>query len=724
MKSIRTRLIVYIGTAILVVFSASFFLTISSAYRLLRNSIYENASHIAAENANRVSGDFSSAVRVGLVLGNITAGLGENGLTDEDVFGRILKDQLKVNPGLRAIWFCFAGEGDSREFGLIAEREPRNATGEGGAAGSGVRGIGTEELGDFYERTRSIGMLTIFENSLTAARGDGGAATVAVPMRNSQGMYMGVAGVEVGLEGFADILDSFTFYRNSQGALITADNMILSHSSPSCIGRTIGEVAGAETEELVQSVSSFGKPETAVLNSAETGTPNFTVCAPVPIRDAGMNWVFMVTVPNREVTAVPGRMAVTASVSGGIGLLLILVVVIFLSAGFTRPVKLLESGFGKIASGDLTCRVSIKRRDEMGRLASGFNDLNHRLSGLIQDVKEASGNLYAIGEELSNSMESATRSVKSINGQIESFNSRIMSQAESVSKTAITMEEVNGNIASLGSMIDSQAAAVTQSSSSIEEMIANIGTIDRSMMMIGEETARLVKSAELGHEKLTASGETAAGVSDQSMKLMEFTQVISAIASQTNILSMNAAIEAAHAGEAGKGFSVVADEIRKLAEDAASKSQESERALTDMVSAIGTIVNSTESTQEAFSEIMEVIDRLTGLVGETRNAMTEQSAGGKQVLDALASINEITSQVRNGSVEMREGSGLILRETQAVREGTEELERTIAEIARQTEEINETIASISGMSERNREHIGILVSGIRKFRTDPGEEGE
>ncbi len=718
MKSIRTRLIVWIGTAILLVFTASFFLTISLAYRLLRDSIYESASHLAAENAYRISGTISSAVRVCLVLGNVYAQLGENGLPDSEEMERILLDQLELNKDMRSLWVYYDETIGSREYGMIATADTASAT----SSPAVVKRIGINELGGFYEKTRELGMLTIFETSMDSeGKNSMKGATIAIPMKDSQGLYLGVAGVEIRLESFTDILGSFTFYKDSQGALITANDRILAHSSPQYIGADIGEAAGGETAALVQMVSSFGEPETAVLRPKDGTTPRFTVCAPVPIKDAGMNWVFMVTVPDKEVMAVPGRMVVTASLSGGIGLLLILFILVFISTKFTRPVTLLESGFKKIASGDLTTRVSIKQRDEMGRLSRGFNDLNIRLSELILGVQKSAENLLSIGKGLSSSMDEASHSVRSINGEIESINTQIKAQGSSVSKTAASVEEVNGNISSLGSLIESQSAAVTESSASIEQMIASIGNIDKATVMIGDETQRLVKSAERGQEKISISGEIARKVSEQSKRLMEFTQIISDIASQTGMLSMNAAIEAAHAGDAGRGFSVVADEIKKLAEGTSTQAQESERALSEILSSITTIVDSTETTQAAFTEITTVIKSLQKLVDETRHAMTEQSAGGRQVLEALAAINEITTQVRNGSVEMREGSRMILQETQAVREGTEELERNISEISRRTEEITKTINRINQMSESNKSYIEILTSETRRFKIEDGE---
>jgi methyl-accepting chemotaxis protein len=190
------------------------------------------------------------------------------------------------------------------------------------------------------------------------------------------------------------------------------------------------------------------------------------------------------------------------------------------------------------------------------------------------------------------------------------------------------------------------------------------------------------------------------------------------IASQTNLLSMNAAIEAAHAGEAGKGFAVVADEIRKLAENSGAQSKTISTVLKKIKDSIDKIIKSTNSVLNKF----EAIDGGVRIVSEQeeniRNAMEEQSVGSKQILEAIGQLNEVTQMVKGSSTEMLEGSQQIIREGKNLEMVTQEITNGMNEMVTGADQINVAIDRVNGISGANKESIDVLVQEVSKFTVE------
>jgi len=208
----------------------------------------------------------------------------------------------------------------------------------------------------------------------------------------------------------------------------------------------------------------------------------------------------------------------------------------------------------------------------------------------------------------------------------------------------------------LNGCVERQGSAVAQSSAATEEMIANIQAVASTLTRNMENVKGLEEASEVGRAGL---GEVAADISEiarESESLLEINSVMQNIASQTNLLSMNAAIEAAHAGESGKGFAVVADEIRKLAESSSSQSKTISAALKKIKGSIDKITRSTDNVLNKFEVIDADIKTVTEQERGILSAMEEQGRGGKQVLEAIGRVNDITHQVRDSSRQMLEDS--------------------------------------------------------------------
>ncbi len=408
------------------------------------------------------------------------------------------------------------------------------------------------------------------------------------------------------------------------------------------------------------------------------------------------------------------QVVVVALVTGGLALLSLVAGLLF-ARSIAGPIGLAASGFRNLAAGeaDLRSGIDLKRNDELGDLVRDFNVFLAGLREIVLGLKGVQGDLGGIGEELESNALSTTAAATAISGNVGQLRTKIDAQASGVQEASSAVAEVARNIESLERVIQEQAASVTQASASIEEMVGNIGAMGASIDKMAERFSLLSRSSEEGKATQSAAAARIAQIVERSQTLRDANGVIANIASKTNLLAMNAAIEAAHAGEAGRGFSVVADEIRSLAETAAAQSKVIGGQLRFVQEAIGHIHESSLASGTSFDAVALRISETESLVKELRQAMLEQREGSSQVLEALKSMNDITTEVRSGSAEMGTGNRLILEEMEHLRATTTEIGRGIGEAA-------EGSRGIEANAKRGRELADGLNSAIDRLEKATG----
>lgn len=400
----------------------------------------------------------------------------------------------------------------------------------------------------------------------------------------------------------------------------------------------------------------------------------------------------------------------------GIGL----IIAFLFSTAMVKSIKNTAAAFRDIGEGegDLTRRIFVRNRDEIGELTHYFNSFIDKLNGMMRNIKETTERTTEEGKSLMNMMSRTEESSGEIAVITETVREAVESQASTVEEVSATVEEIVRIIEQQDSKIIAQSSNITESSSAIEEMIANVKSITNNLNSNNAEFSSLKESVTRGGENVQQLAELAAELSDKSDLVIEANGVISHIAAQTNLLAMNAAIEAAHAGESGKGFAVVADEIRKLAETANLQS----RSITDNIKvlseSIGSLSGFTGDMGESFQKIESSMRNVIGIEQEIMNALEEQSSGGSQILEALGNISNITSDVHNGSNEMLTGGKDILNEIARLVDATEEMKNKTVNIIEKIEAITETITLSNTAVEKTVEGIGSIDTMVSVFKTE------
>jgi methyl-accepting chemotaxis protein len=227
-----------------------------------------------------------------------------------------------------------------------------------------------------------------------------------------------------------------------------------------------------------------------------------------------------------------------------------------------------------------------------------------------------------------------------------------------------------------------------------------------------------MESSDVGRTGLSGVSTDIQEIARESEGLLEINAVMENIASQTNLLSMNAAIEAAHAGEAGKGFAVVADEIRKLAESSGEQSKTISTVLKKIKESIDKITKSTDSVLSKFGAIDLGVKTVSQQSENIQRAMEEQNAGSQQILEVIGQLNDITQEVKNGSSEMLEGSKEIITEGKNLELATQEITNGMTEMAIGADEINVAVNRVNTISVENKDSIDILVREVSRFKVE------
>ncbi len=409
---------------------------------------------------------------------------------------------------------------------------------------------------------------------------------------------------------------------------------------------------------------------------------------------------------------------ITAVIPVFIGLIIVLLVLVGLFVSWLMwRINNVTKSLAEMATGeaDLTKRVKLLYRDEIGMLVIQFNAFCDKLQEIVGSIKVSKSDLADTGKSLTSSIMDTSTCIEEISSNIQSVHKQIKNSAGSVTQTASAVEEISGTIVNLDNMIDAQTREVSGAATAIEQMVGNITSINVSVEKMAESFSLLSKDANTGFALQQDVNDKIHQIETQSDMLLEANLAISSIAEQTNLLAMNAAIEAAHAGEAGKGFSVVADEIRKLSETSSQQSKTIGEQLNNIKDSISEVVSASVASRDSFSSVSAKIAETDQLVILIKSALEEQTAGSRQINESLKSMSESTGEVNKASKNMSQKNHLIQDEMHRLQNITNEMEGSMDEMEIASERAINTGSSLSQMSDRVKDSIDTIGNRIDLF---------
>jgi methyl-accepting chemotaxis protein len=545
-----------------------------------------------------------------------------------------------------------------------------------------------------------------------------------VPIKNRRHELVGVVGIGVNLSYLQPVIEQMIKNNSdiSAASVYTTNGTILASTVADRVGKN-----------LVEGDRELYKDPAQVVNAVKVGSSltlkeyspvlksNLQITVlPFTIGESKAPWSFMLGAEEDVVLAGVHEMTSFTIILAVIFVIVTAVIIFFVAGTVTKPIVNVALTLKDISEGegDLTKTIVQKGNDEVADLAKYFNHTLEKIKLLVLTIKKQAVALFDIGNELASNMTETAAAINEITANIQSIKGRVINQSASVTETNATMEQITVNIDKLNSNVEKQNSSVSKSSSAIEEMIANIQSVTSTLGKNAESVQNLAEASDVGRTGLQEVSTDIQEIARESEGLLEINAVMENIASQTNLLSMNAAIEAAHAGEAGKGFAVVADEIRKLAESSGEQSKTISTVLKKIKDSIDKITKSTDAVLNKFEAIDNGVKTVSQQSENIRNAMEEQSVGSQQILEVIGQLNEITQMVKGGSEEMLEGSKEVIAEGKNLEMATQEITNGMNEMATGADQINVAVSRVNTISGDNKENIDILVKEVSKFKVD------
>ncbi|MBO7583975.1 MAG: hypothetical protein J6T20_09310 [Treponema sp.] len=522
--------------------------------------------------------------------------------------------------------------------------------------------------------------------------------TLSYRVLDKNGKLIGIAAADIVLDALSEAVKNIKLSTNSQIHIITKDGLYLTNDNFDKI------MTDNYFDEIRLTKYSQADYLDGTAKAFTEGKSFYGVC---PIENT--QWFIVVEGPNEDFSGEYTKLLVYTIMGLLVIAVIMIIIFLILSARVSRSFKIIASGCELMAMGDYSERYPDYFTKEASLLANGFNLVTERLEGNINSMKQSKVALDEAGGKLSGTIEDLMSSIVQIGASISNTGMNLRNQTNSVSQSAQSISKILDMIHQMEELVQTQAKAVQGASTAVEEMVGNINEVDKSVDKMAHSFGVLDETAQNGVQTQNELQQQIIEIENQSKLLSEANKVIANIAGQTNLLAMNAAIEAAHAGDAGQGFAVVADEIRKLSETSSAQSKTIGAQLKSIQNAINLVVQATQHGVQDYANLSKEIRETDTLVQQIKAAMTEQQQGSTQILDALGEMNESTQQVQNASEEITTASQAIIGDVEILQNETKVMGQSMDEMGLSADKMQEaglTLAGVSKTVEASIEEMG------------------
>ena len=728
--SLKIRLTAIIFAMLAVIVLTLSIITINRSTNLQTETVYLYADSLAGESSKEISRRIEVFTAFASVLSQVYSSFEttpEN--MRRETYDDFLESIIVTNPRITGVWTAWLPntiDSYDAQRGQFQLYYTRRFTGNPDFYPGGYEGW----QGHLANMTNKP---TISSPSWTEIYGMGVVPIVSIiyPIRNRAGRQVGVVGVNyvTAMQGIVDNIVKEVYDGNGIAGVYANDGTIIAHYDNDRVGDNINTnltertLLGDQHANVVQSIRNGGdngEPVTLERYSNMLGTDVHLIYYPIAISDMDTPWSLVLGIPNNVMLKPIRDMTTFIIILAAIIIIVSAIITFLIASGIVKPIVNVTHTLKDIAEGegDLTKRINTSSKDEIGMLSLYFNQTLEKIRQLVISIRNEANVLTDIGTDLASNMNETAAAINEITSNVQSIKGRVINQSASVTETNATMEQVTTNINKLNHHVEDQNTHISTATAAIEEMVANISSVNDTLSKNIANVRNLKESSEVGRTGLQEVSSDIQEIARESEGLLEINSVMENIASQTNLLSMNAAIEAAHAGEAGKGFAVVADEIRKLAESSSEQSKTIGTVLKKIKESIDKITRSTENVLNKFEAIDFSVKTVVEQEDVIRNAMEEQGEGSRQLLDGVTRVNDITRMVKSGSSEMLEGAKEVIAESINLEKMTQEITSGMNEMASGADQINVAVHHVNEISVKNREGIEHLVKEVSRFKID------
>ena len=533
------------------------------------------------------------------------------------------------------------------------------------------------------------------------------------------GEPVGVVGVDFNLNRLTQRIREFQFPAKGYNAyFFSAGGIYVSSSDSEKIGKSVLAYEGLEKMEELRN---FSQRSYSIVQIGDV----YHVAVPVQMsEDSGAPWVFVLTV-EKSVLFRDAYWLIGATVFTVVILIFVVLLIIFyVSQSIVRPVRKISLMVEDIAKGeaDLSKTLEVQSNDELGDIASSINTFIVKLRDIIRKMKSAINSAADVQNKVTDSTKTAESFTQMMVTAVSSAFTLMDDAKNEMLGISQKLEDISMEVDGFKVTVENGTAVVSQSSTATNEIVATINNISSNVSGNAESLQRLAELSEDGKNRMDENAALIKQIHNSTKSMFDAIKVVNGIAQQTNLLAMNAAIEAAHAGEAGKGFAVVAEEIRKMAEDSSKNASIISKNLIDAAKLVETVTVSNTATAEVFNDLNQQVRRQALVLAEVSSAMLELAHSGNELLDissvsrdSMAAVDNGASKIENSIVEIN----VLIKHISA---NVDRVFEMIGDVKTQNVEFGESMSNLSQEAVDLGSYFSDIADEVNMFTIDSNEE--
>ncbi|MGE5705076.1 MAG: methyl-accepting chemotaxis protein [Clostridia bacterium] len=692
---LQTRLFVLTVSIVFLTFSLVVVLNAYRSKAAAFKSAEDLAQSLTKQQARQTEQKLGEAVQVANSLAQVLAAMKETNTTSRKGADQMLRNVLEQNPAFTAVWSLWEPNGFDGQDALYANSSKDDKTGaympvwardEANRIVYDETFIYSEEIAEnYYTLPKQTMKPVVMEPYKGSVNNKEVLMTSFVAPVLVNGVFAGVVGVDMSLGDLQEMNKSVSIYQTGSGMILTGKGIVVSAPSANLLGSRVEESSLSYKQALMQAVAAGGDGHEIVADT-------YLAYSPIRLGSDSETWTYAITVPLAEVTAESDKTLMITLATGGTGLLLVSLTIMGITRGIVRTVTRLARHAEHTAEGDFTQQLParmLSRKDELGVLARAFahisDNMNRMIGKIAAGAKEAAGTADVLYQHTEESNEATKRIVHSID-QIAHGSDEQASSAEESAKALQVMAEQISQVADTASVVQETSKQMAQSAK------GGLSVISAAK----EKMDDMMKTIEEGTEQVSSVVNV---LHNDSTEISEILRLIAHVSDQTNLLSLNAAIEAARSGEAGRGFAVVADEIRKLA----AQSQFATDQIQSIMNNIQSNTSKTLSVMETGKTNVESVKTLINRVHDEFFALQSNS------VEVAHQVEELSLLSANMAANAEEVTAGIEEMATIARESASEVNLAARSSQKQLEAMNtvmENVANVKELSQELKQLIG------------------